>query len=400
MRDTNWIDDRIEAAISANNRRWRGALLLAAVVAVPVSLAASTVGSLVSFTNGTVADADEVNANFATLRDAVDDNQAQLDAMSGGSGMVVDFVYAQDNGQDSLNGTFPWDGSVPQKSEGNRLMGLTIAPKAAGNLLVFDAITHYREPANHSDHFVLGLFVEGQSDAIATAVGPAGSAGCSSEGTYGYQCQLALRFVLPASHTDALEYEIRGGLNAGNVHINKPMNASIGVGATMHTSMSITEIAQEPVCAYKAPTETLCTAGYPDVVPFSEFSLGDSAGCGGSGSTSGFGYANIFEEVGFDVQVPGAYSSGDTLSLSFTGWASGSTGNVAVEVDVSDDNASWVPAGSFPAKNYLGNSTADTLDLTLPISGTELYVRLTTDVTSSALLFVRGFEAEFQGVCP
>jgi hypothetical protein len=53
-------------------------LLALGLFAVPFTLAAATVGSLASFTNGTVADADQVNANFEALRAAVDDNANQL----------------------------------------------------------------------------------------------------------------------------------------------------------------------------------------------------------------------------------------------------------------------------------------------------------------------------------
>jgi hypothetical protein len=47
---------------------------------------AGTVGSLVSFTNGTVADADQVNSNFSDLRDEVNDNAARIVAIEAGGG--------------------------------------------------------------------------------------------------------------------------------------------------------------------------------------------------------------------------------------------------------------------------------------------------------------------------
>jgi hypothetical protein len=58
----------------------RDATGVALGLAAPTVLSASTVGSLVTFANGTVADADAVNANFAALRDAVDDNAAKITA--------------------------------------------------------------------------------------------------------------------------------------------------------------------------------------------------------------------------------------------------------------------------------------------------------------------------------
>lgn len=47
---------------------------VAALVAVPFALSGSTITGLTTFTNGTVADASVVNANFAAVKTAVDDN--------------------------------------------------------------------------------------------------------------------------------------------------------------------------------------------------------------------------------------------------------------------------------------------------------------------------------------
>ena len=44
------------------------------------------VGALVQFTNGTVADANEVNQNFGAIRTAVNDNDARITALEGASG--------------------------------------------------------------------------------------------------------------------------------------------------------------------------------------------------------------------------------------------------------------------------------------------------------------------------
>jgi hypothetical protein len=58
------------------------ALLLAAVAA-PGWLAAATVTLPHTFSNGTVADADQVNANFSAVKAAVDDNANAINALSG-----------------------------------------------------------------------------------------------------------------------------------------------------------------------------------------------------------------------------------------------------------------------------------------------------------------------------
>jgi hypothetical protein len=65
--------------------------LLFALALAPVAVYAGSVGSLTSFTNGTVADATQVNDNFAALVTAVDDNDgrlAALESLGGGGGFV------------------------------------------------------------------------------------------------------------------------------------------------------------------------------------------------------------------------------------------------------------------------------------------------------------------------
>lgn len=52
--------------------------LLTAAVAFPLGIGAATVTLPNTFANGTVADADQVNANFAAVSSAVDDNDARL----------------------------------------------------------------------------------------------------------------------------------------------------------------------------------------------------------------------------------------------------------------------------------------------------------------------------------
>ncbi len=58
---------------------WLGVLLLLAVV--PVAVYAGQVTGLTTFVNGQIADANEVNANFAAVVTAVDDNDARISTL-------------------------------------------------------------------------------------------------------------------------------------------------------------------------------------------------------------------------------------------------------------------------------------------------------------------------------
>jgi hypothetical protein len=58
---------------------WLGVLLLLAVV--PVAVYAGEVTGLTTFVNGQVANADEVNANFAAVVTAVDDSDVRISTL-------------------------------------------------------------------------------------------------------------------------------------------------------------------------------------------------------------------------------------------------------------------------------------------------------------------------------
>lgn len=65
----------------------RSAVLAAATACLlPAALYAGQVTGLISFSNGTVADANEVNANFDAIKLAVDDNDSRIAALEGGGG--------------------------------------------------------------------------------------------------------------------------------------------------------------------------------------------------------------------------------------------------------------------------------------------------------------------------
>lgn len=57
-------------------------LLVAGAISIPGFLLGSTVGPLTTFVTGTVASADQMNANFAAVKDAVDDNASDIAALS------------------------------------------------------------------------------------------------------------------------------------------------------------------------------------------------------------------------------------------------------------------------------------------------------------------------------
>jgi len=156
---------------------------------------------------------------------------------------VLDFQYAQTAAAQSLPTVIPWDNSVPQATEGNALLQVTITPKAANNLLVFEGVVNWTEPSNTSDYFTAAVFRAGQADAIATFSDGAsnGNGRCTGNGTYDQICTMPVYFVATAPSAAAQTYTLRVGLNGGPVSINQGHNGQ-RLGGTLTSYFSVTEL--------------------------------------------------------------------------------------------------------------------------------------------------------------
>jgi hypothetical protein len=144
-----------------------------------------------------------------------------------------------------LPGIFPWNDSVPQITQGNQLLSVTITPKAATNVLVFEGLVHWTEAVNHSDYLTIAIFQEGTSDAIATFSDGAsnGNGRCTANSTYPQICTQPFRFVSPAVTTSSTTYQLRVGLNAGSVAINTSAGGRRH-GGKLYSTFSVMEIAR------------------------------------------------------------------------------------------------------------------------------------------------------------
>ncbi len=142
----------------------------------------------------------------------------------------------------------------------------------------------------------------------------------------------------------------------------------------------------------------ICHSSAPNnFVPFTAVYEGDPAGCGGTESAAAFGYSGIFEYVTFKKDV--YISLGNNISVTYTGWSTGSTGNIQVRVSISNDNINWYECGIASPRNFLGNSKQDTVECTSPFSASELYVKLETVTISPALIYLRTIQVEVPELC-
>ena len=162
-----------------------------------------------------------------------------------GSTGIVNFQYAQTSQPMILPGTFPWNDSIPQITQGNQLLTVTLTPRATTNVLIFEGLVNWAEATNHSDHLTIAIFQEGVSDAIATFADSAqnNNGRCTANSYYPHICTQPFRFVAPAGKTSVTTYQLRVGLNGGGVSINAGFDGRKH-GGKLHSTFSVMEIAR------------------------------------------------------------------------------------------------------------------------------------------------------------
>jgi hypothetical protein len=68
-------------------------------------------------------------------------------------------------------------------------------------------------------------------------------------------------------------------------------------------------------------------------------------------------------------------------------------------VRISPDNATWQTCGTTAGRNYLGNSSVETVACAAQADWSDLYVRLETTTLSPALVYLRTLQVDAQAPC-
>lgn len=126
---------------------------------------------------------------------------------------------------------FPIDNTIPQNTEGDQYMSLSITPANAANILVIEVIAFV---SNNNTGYVAGsLFRDSTANAVATSL----YLGSSASGL----SPLTIRYPVVAGSTAATTFKFRAGSNnGGGVTFNGLANAGYFNG-TFASSMMITE---------------------------------------------------------------------------------------------------------------------------------------------------------------
>lgn len=167
--------------------------------------------SVVAFEQPTAAKWNILGTNDAGFFDGtgIDDDVILPRHIS--AGMVAQVVTATYNEAATGTTTMPSDDTIPQNTEGNEYMSISITPKSATNILVIEVSAHLG--SSIANNIVGAIFKDAETDARSARAQRCDTA----TGPY----NLFMRFTMVAGSTSAMTFDFRaGGAAAGTTTFN------------------------------------------------------------------------------------------------------------------------------------------------------------------------------------
>jgi hypothetical protein len=128
--------------------------------------------------------------------------------------------------------TIPADDTIPQNTEGDEYLSLSITPSSSSNLLFIHCVVCISNSANNS--LAIALFQDSTANALATTM---------DYRLATIQTTIPLSYYMAAGTTSSTTFKVRaGGSNAGTTTLNG-WSGDRKYGGTMASSITITEIA-------------------------------------------------------------------------------------------------------------------------------------------------------------
>lgn len=150
------------------------------------------------------------------------------------AGAVVQVVNTQTGAVSTGTTTIPLDDTIPQNTEGDEVMTLSITPKSTTNKLKIEVTGYFANSSAAPTQTSMALFQDATVDALAAAWGGRNS-GTNDEGG------VTLVHYMTAGTTSATTFKVRAGATAGTLTFNGRAGARI-YGGVMASSITITEI--------------------------------------------------------------------------------------------------------------------------------------------------------------
>ncbi|OAE37635.1 hypothetical protein [Agrobacterium tumefaciens] len=207
------------------------------------SLAAKSTIATADITDAAVTAVKIANSVLTTAKFAAASiANAAADFVSGAStkfataGGVFDYIindlgvknkaYAENTSQVTLSAT-PFDGTIPQNTEGTQVLSQTFTPKKTTSRVRISIQSTGDTTSNTPTTVVAALFLNSGSDAIAAKASSTASA-------LGNWWTVSLDFEHVPGVATEVTYTVRLGIGSGGARINGPVNfGGVGKGATM-----------------------------------------------------------------------------------------------------------------------------------------------------------------------
>lgn len=156
---------------------------------------------------------------------------ANINLLTAATRTVVNHVYLQSGAVATGTTTIPLDDTIPQNTEGDEYLTLSLTPKSASNIL--EIVFQGFGSNSAANNFVVALFQDSTANALAAS-------NCNHQ-TATAQVNLSLTHNMLAGTTSATTFKIRIGGSAGGTFT---LNGTSGVrnfGGVASSSIRITE---------------------------------------------------------------------------------------------------------------------------------------------------------------
>jgi hypothetical protein len=169
---------------------------------------------------------------FANAIAANGDLTCATPAGGSGSGKLAQVVSDLETASLTGTTTIPVDDSIPQQTEGNEFLSVTITPTNASSTLVIESTISFSSTGTGTG--VIALFQDSTADAIAANVQWFPSANNSLIFT--------IRHTMTAGTTSATTFKIRAGINnAGTIRLNGQSGGRL-MGGVGGSALTVTEV--------------------------------------------------------------------------------------------------------------------------------------------------------------
>lgn len=147
-------------------------------------------------------------------------------------GTIVQVVDVFESTSSSGTTTIPQDDTIPQNTEGDEVMTLSITPQNTSNTLIIDVFLAIIDAAI-DENLTAALFQDSTADAlIAVAINP-GIEDVGAQGT--------IKYLMAAGTTSSTTFKVRIGATAGTVYFNR-LTVGERFGDRSLSRITITEI--------------------------------------------------------------------------------------------------------------------------------------------------------------